>query len=76
MGWFESLGGLQAYEIAYVPLAHLRRAQIHECLGELEQAAVHYTRFVELWGDCDPELRLLVEDAEARLARLRGQTEE
>jgi len=76
LSWFASLGDLQPYEIAYVAPAHLRRAHIHERLGEPEAAAEHYARFVELWKDCDPELRLLVEDAEARLARLRGQTEE
>jgi tetratricopeptide (TPR) repeat protein len=76
LSWFASLGNLQAYEIAYVAPAHLRRAQIHERLGEPEEAVEHYARFVELWRDCDPELRVLVEDAEARLARLRGQTEE
>ena len=76
LSWFASLGDLQPYEIAYVAPAHLRRAHIYERLGEPEAAAEHYARFVELWKDCDPELRLLVEDAEARLARLRGQTEE
>jgi tetratricopeptide (TPR) repeat protein len=70
LGWFASLGNLQAYEIAYVAPAHLRRAQIHERLGESEEAAEHYARFVELWQDCDPELRPLVEEAERRLAAL------
>jgi tetratricopeptide (TPR) repeat protein len=74
LGWFASLGKLQAYEIAYVAPAHLRRAQIHERLGEPEEAAEHYARFVELWQDCDPELRPLVEEAEARLAQLRERT--
>jgi tetratricopeptide (TPR) repeat protein len=72
LGWFASLGDLQAYEIAYVAPAHLRRAQIHERLGERQEAAQHYERFVELWKDCDPGLRPLVEDAETRLAELRS----
>lgn len=70
LGWFASLGDLQRYEIAYVPPAHLRRAQIHERLSEPEEAAEHYARFIELWQDCDSELRLLVEDAERRLEAL------
>ncbi|UCC84336.1 MAG: hypothetical protein JSW46_05240 [Gemmatimonadota bacterium] len=70
LGWFASLGGLQAYEIAYVAPAHLRRAQVHERLGEPEEAAEHYARFIELWQDCDPELRPLVEEAERRLVAL------
>ncbi|MGD2216953.1 MAG: tetratricopeptide repeat protein [Gemmatimonadales bacterium] len=76
LSWFASLGDLQAYEIAYVAPAHLRRAQIHERLGEPEEAAEHYARFIELWQECDPELRPLVEDAEARLAPLRDLMEE
>ncbi|UCC72804.1 MAG: hypothetical protein JSV86_21020 [Gemmatimonadota bacterium] len=74
LSWFASLGDLQAYEIAYVAPTHLRRAQIHERLGEPEEAAEHYARFVELWQDCDPELRPIVEEAERRLAQLRERT--
>jgi len=70
LGWFASLGDLQRYEIAYVAPAHLRRAQIHERLGEHQEAAEHYARFIELWQDCDPELRPIVEEAERRLAAL------
>jgi tetratricopeptide (TPR) repeat protein len=74
LSWFASLGDLQAYEIAYVGPAHLRQAQIHERLGESEEALGHYARFIELWRECDPELRPLVEEAEGRLAQLREQT--
>ena len=28
-------------------------------------------RFVELWNDCDPELRHLVQEVESRLEKLR-----
>jgi tetratricopeptide (TPR) repeat protein len=70
LGWLASLGDLQAYEIAYVAPAYLRRAQIHERLGEPDEAAEHFARFIELWRDCDPELRPLVEEAERRLAAL------
>jgi tetratricopeptide (TPR) repeat protein len=73
LGWLASLGDLQAYEIAYVAPAHLRRAQIHERLSEPLQAAEHYARFVELWQDCDPELQLMVEHAQERLEQLRLQ---
>ena len=30
----------------------------------------HYSRFIYLWKDCDPELRPMVEDAERRLDAL------
>jgi tetratricopeptide (TPR) repeat protein len=71
--WFASLGGTSDLALSYVAPAHLRRAEIHERLGEDEQAALHYHRFVTLWKECDPELRPLVEEAERRLARLTGE---
>ncbi len=48
--------------------AHLRMARIYERQGERQKAAAHYARFAELWKDCDPELRPLVEDARRRMA--------
>jgi tetratricopeptide (TPR) repeat protein len=48
--------------------AHLRLAEIYERQGERQKAREHYARFVELWKDCDPELRPLVEDAQRRMA--------
>ena len=45
----------------------LRRAQIYAQLGRQEEAAEHYSRFIELWKDCDEELRPLVIEAEAKL---------
>jgi hypothetical protein len=71
--WFASLGGTSDLALSYVAPAHLRRAEIYERLGEDEQAALHYHRFVTLWKECDPELRPLVEEAERRLARLTGE---
>jgi tetratricopeptide (TPR) repeat protein len=48
--------------------AHYRLAEIYERQGEREKAAAHYARFAELWKDCDPELRPLVEEARSRMA--------
>lgn len=48
--------------------AHLRMAQIYERRGQREKAAGHYARFVELWKDCDPEFRPLLEEARRRMA--------
>ena len=39
--------------------------------AEAEKALEHYTRFVEWWKNCDPELRPLVDDAQARIEWLR-----
>jgi len=50
--------------------SHLRQAEIHERLGQREQAVEQYRRFVDLWRDCDPKLRPFVEDAQRALQRL------
>ncbi|HEX6105421.1 MAG TPA: BTAD domain-containing putative transcriptional regulator [Gemmatimonadales bacterium] len=50
--------------------AHFRLAEIHQRRGERWKAAEHYARFIELWQDCDPELRSLVQDARRRMAKL------
>ena len=47
--------------------AHLRLAQIYERQGKRQKASEHYARFIELWRNCDPELRPLVEQARQRM---------
>jgi tetratricopeptide (TPR) repeat protein len=68
--WYSSFEEGPAYDFVFAAPAHLRRAEIHERRGELEAAAKHYARFVELWSDCDPALRPMVQQAEQRLAEL------
>ncbi|MEE8278027.1 MAG: hypothetical protein V3R89_04835, partial [Thermoanaerobaculia bacterium] len=65
--WYEAMADKLVY--AGAP-SHLRLAEIYERRGERQKAAQHYERFVELWQDCDPELRPLVEDVKTRLAQL------
>jgi serine/threonine protein kinase/tetratricopeptide (TPR) repeat protein len=72
LGWYASMAELSASEMIYLAASHLRRAEIYERLGYTPQAIEHYTRFVELWKHCDPELRPLHEQAKQRLARLRS----
>jgi Predicted integral membrane protein len=74
----DSLGrqgeALQAYQSIADQLfhagapAHLRLAEIYERRGERQKAREHYARFAELWKDCDPEFRPLVEEARRRMA--------
>jgi serine/threonine-protein kinase len=52
--------------------AHLRLAEIYDRRGEPEKATAHYARFVELWKDCDPEFRPLVEEARRRMTKRNG----
>jgi tetratricopeptide (TPR) repeat protein len=72
INWYASLGLLPA-EVSYLAPAHLRRAEILERLGRPEEAALHYNRFIELWRECDPELRPEVARAEDALERLSGE---
>jgi tetratricopeptide (TPR) repeat protein len=44
-----------------------RLAVLYDEAGDLENAALYYARFVELWSDADPELQPRVESAQARL---------
>ena len=37
-----------------------------------DEAVDHYTRFADLWQDCDPQFAPLVTDAKDRLARLQS----
>jgi tetratricopeptide (TPR) repeat protein len=60
-------------EVIYLAPSHLRLAEIYEHLGEREKAADHYSRFIGLWKNCDPELRPLVEEARSRLAAVLGE---
>jgi tetratricopeptide (TPR) repeat protein len=59
------------YDFVYTAPAHLRLAQIAQHRGERQKAIEHYTRFIELWRSCDPELRPMVQQAESALSRLR-----
>lgn len=71
--WLETSFQGAPSELAYLAPLHLRRGEIYERMGEREKAAEHYSRFIKLWKDCDPELRPLVQEAEARLAGLAGE---
>jgi tetratricopeptide (TPR) repeat protein len=68
--WYSSFEQVSMYDFVFLAMSHLRRAGIHERRGELNDARRHYARFVELWADCDAELRPLVEGAEQRLTAL------
>lgn len=60
------------FEPPYLAIAHVRRAEIHDARGELDLASEHYARFIELWGDADPEFQPRVTAARERLAGIRG----
>jgi tetratricopeptide (TPR) repeat protein len=59
LGTLDGAGGLDAR-------AAFARAQLYEQRGERQQAIRSYARVVELWKDCDPELRPTWEAAQKR----------
>ncbi len=53
-----------------------RVGQLYDEAGDLENAAVYYARFVELWANANAELQPRVEVARARLAEIIGSADE
>jgi DNA-binding SARP family transcriptional activator/TolB-like protein len=74
LAWYAASGQTPTEQIAYLAPAQLRQAEIYERLGQREKAAEHYGKFVELWKDCDPELRPLMEEARRKVFALREAT--
>ena len=64
--WYESYPA--TYDTPYMAAAQLRQAQIQGHLGNRERQAFHLRRFIQLWSDCDAELRPRVDSARAMLA--------
>ena len=60
-----SLDGLM-----YLPLSSLRRGDIYLQMRDRPQAIAHYTRFIDLWKDCDPRLVPLRDAAVKKVASL------
>jgi hypothetical protein len=71
--WFSNGFQGRPSELIYQAPAHLRQAELYERLGDRQQAVDHYSRFIQLWKNCDPEQRASVERAKARLASLVGE---
>lgn len=55
-----------------MPAADLYLGRALEALGRRQEAIWHYLRFVDLWRECDAELRPVVEEARRSLVRLEG----
>jgi hypothetical protein len=60
------------YELPFVAPSQLQLAKLAEARGERDEARRHYGTFIDSWRSADPELRAVVDDARARLARLGG----
>jgi DNA-binding SARP family transcriptional activator/TolB-like protein len=71
LSWYASLAQISIDGMIYVGPAEARQAGVLEQLGDTAAAAMHYRRFLELWGDADPELGAWVAHARSRLEALR-----
>jgi tetratricopeptide (TPR) repeat protein len=71
--WFSNGFQAKPSELVYRAPAHFRQAELYERMGERQEAIDHYSRFIQLWKNCDPEQRPSVERAKARLASLVGE---
>lgn len=69
--WLGSFEHIHTESLPWAAPAHFMRAELLERLGRREEAAIDYERVVELWRDCDSELRPMLEEAQSRSARLR-----
>jgi tetratricopeptide (TPR) repeat protein len=69
--WYRSLAQASLYDLIYLAPSRLRCGVICERLRDREQAGEHYRRVLELWGDCDPELRPMAAEARTGFERLR-----
>lgn len=74
LGWYASYGELGIADLLLLAPAHLRQADIHAGLGDMNAAARHYARFVDLWQDADPELQPTVRRARSWLRQHPGVT--
>jgi tetratricopeptide (TPR) repeat protein len=69
--WYASLAQISIDGMIYLAPAEARQAVIHEQLGDSAAAAMHYRRFLDLWGDANPEQGAWVAHARSRLEALR-----
>ncbi len=72
---FDHLVESSVFEFVYLPLSYLWRAEIDNRLGDPKNSATSYKAFIDLWQDCDPELRPMVELARRRLQELARSSE-
>ncbi|HEX6941651.1 MAG TPA: hypothetical protein VF128_01920 [Gemmatimonadaceae bacterium] len=52
--------------------SHKRLAELYDAKGNREKAMSHYSKFIDLWKNADPDLQPLVQKAKERLAQLQG----
>ncbi len=68
--WYATFDQNSPYDLVYLGPALYHQGEILERRGRTAEARDRYTRFVDLWRDCDPEFREMRDDASRRLAHL------
>ena len=71
LSWYGTFGENSPYDLVYLAPSLFRQAQIYDARGEKALAMQRYARFLELWKNCDAELRPMTTVAQQRLAALR-----
>jgi tetratricopeptide (TPR) repeat protein len=71
LAWASTRDAHNRDQMMYLAPALLLEGELHERLGARQAAAAAYARAIELWKDCDPELRPRVEEARRKLEALR-----
>jgi tetratricopeptide (TPR) repeat protein len=75
IGQLEALLRERSFEPLYVLMygpTRFKLGQLHSEIQNSEAAAAHFTAFLEVFTDPDPEYQWMVDEARAALARLRG----
>jgi len=70
LSWYGSFPEPSGYDVAWLAPAYLRRAEIHERLGQRAEALAAYRRVASLWKACDEPLRPLLAEAQQAIERL------
>ena len=70
LGWYRHLVGTSPFELCLLPLALYGQALAYDAMGDLDQAAEHYSGFIELWANADEEFQPRVQAAQRRLEEI------
>jgi len=74
LAWLDSMTEMSPFELAYLPLVHLRCGEVFERLDQPDRAIQEYQALLSLWGRADPEVLPMVDQVVNRIARLESAT--
>ncbi len=71
---YRTFGEYSVYDLIYYAPAMFMMGEAYRELNQPDSAAICYRKFLNLWGDCDPELQPRLAETKARLEQLYRQT--